>query len=123
VKRIFAIPTSNGRSCAHFGHCQSFALVVVDQGVVSGVHFLDPPAHQPGSYPRFLANQGVNVVLAGGMGMKAQSLFRENDIEVYMGVGVEEPRDLVERFLRNELETGDNLCDHGTSEHGHDCGD
>ncbi len=121
MKRIFAIPTLGGKSCAHFGHCQSFAVVEVDGADVGQVQFMDPPAHQPGTYPRFLADQGVNIVIAGGMGVMAQNLFRENNIEVHMGVGVEEPGYLVEQFLGNELQTGDNLCNHGTADHEPNC--
>lgn len=122
MKRTFAIPTLNGKSCAHFGHCQSFAVIKVDGDVVDPTEFLAPPAHQPGSYPRFLADQGVNVVLAGGMGTKAQNLFRENNIEVHMGIGEEDPGILVEQFLRNELQTGENHCNHGHAGHEPNCG-
>jgi predicted Fe-Mo cluster-binding NifX family protein len=122
VKRTFAIPTVDGKVCAHFGHCQSFAVVEADRDQLGEVKFLDPPAHQPGVYPRFLADQGVNIVIAGGMGSMAQNLFKENNIEVHIGVGEEEPRSLVEQFLRDELQTGDNLCNHGTEYHDPNCG-
>ena len=122
MKRKFAIPTMGGKSCAHFGHCQSFAVVDEDDGRLGEVKFLDPPAHQPGTYPRFLADLGVGIVIAGGMGVKAQDLFRENNIEVHLGIGVEDPLLLVEQFLRNELQTGGNLCDHGTDDHNPNCG-
>ena len=121
MKRKFAIPTVDGKSCAHFGHCQSFAVVEVDGADLGVMNFMDPPAHQPGTYPRFLANQGVSIVLAGGMGQMAQNLFQQNNIEVHMGVGVEEPHFLVEQFLSNELQTGDNLCNHGSDDHEPNC--
>lgn len=122
MKRIFAIPAMGGKSCPHFGHCQNFAVVEVEGEVPGEVVFLDPPAHQPGTYPRFLAEQRVNIVIAGGMGAMAQDLFRQNGIEVHMGVGVEDPKVLVEQFLKNELQTGDNLCDHGSEGAGsHGC--
>ncbi len=122
MKRTFAIPTMGGKACAHFGHCQSFAVVAADGDQLGEVKFLDPPAHQPGTYPRFLADQGVDIVIAGGMGVMAQNLFKENNIEVHMGVGEEEPSSLVERFLRDELQPGDNLCNHGTEGHEPNCG-
>jgi len=65
----------------------------------------------------------VDVVLAGGMGVKAQDLFQENNIEVRMGVGVEDPGLLVEQFLDDELPAGENLCNHGTDDHEPVCGD
>ncbi len=124
MKRTFAIPTLGGKSCAHFGHCENFALIRVDEDEeIGAVRFLDPPAHQPGTYPRFLAEQGVDVVIAGGMGAMARNLFRENNIEVHMGVGVEGPEMLVRQFLQDELQTGDNLCNHGAEDHEPNCGD
>ena len=122
MKRTFAIPTMDGKACAHFGHCQSFAVVEVIDDQLGEVKFLAPPVHQPGTYPRFLAGEGVDVVIAGGMGVMAQNLFRDNNIEVYMGVSVEEPGSLVQKFLRDELQTGDNLCNHGSNDHEPNCG-
>jgi predicted Fe-Mo cluster-binding NifX family protein len=133
MKRLIAVPVEDGKACAHFGRCEAFAIVEVashyvegqataSQSVV-GQSELTPPAHQPGAYPRFLAEAGVTVVIAGGMGGKARDLFRENNIAVHTGVGLDDPRHLVEQFLRNELKTGDNLCSHGEGDaHGHHCG-
>lgn len=123
MKRTFAIPTASGKSCAHFGHCQSFAVVQVDGKELGAVSFLEPPAHQPGTYPRFLADQGVDVILAGGMGAMAQDLFRRNNIEVHMGVAEDEPLALVQKFLRDELQTGENLCNHDSDDSDHHCSD
>ncbi len=122
MKRVFAIPTLAGKACAHFGHCQSFAVVEADGDQLGELKFLDPPVHQPGSYPRFLADNGVDIIIAGGMGVMAQNLFRENQIEVHLGVGEEEPRELVERYLRDELQAGGNLCNHGEPDHEPNCG-
>ena len=112
MKKIFAIPTQNGQLCAHFGHCEKFAIVETDGEKVTGERLLTPPVHQPGVYPQFLAQQGVSVIISGGMGQKAQQLFMQNNIEVCMGVAADSPRTLVEQYLKKELQTGDNLCDH-----------
>ncbi len=121
MNRKFAIPTVGGLSCAHFGHCESFAVLEVEGSDITREIFLTPPVHQPGTYPRFLADQGVSVVIAGGMGAMAREIFRQNDIEVFMGVAEDEPRTLVEKFLQDELATGENLCDHdGTEGQAHD---
>ena len=52
------------------------------------------------------------------MGQRAQDLFTQNNIEVFMGVNSEEPSQLVEYYLKNELKNGDNLCGHGPD---HEC--
>lgn len=108
----FAIPTLNGELTAHFGHCEKFAVVNVEDNKIINEEMLTPPVHQPGVYPKFLADQGVNVIIAGGMGQKAQDLFAQNNIEVHMGVQAGSPAELVEQYLSNKLQTGANLCDH-----------
>lgn len=112
MKKRFAIPTIDGKLCTHFGHCEKFAVLETDDDKVIGQEFLAPPVHQPGAYPQFLAQQGVNVIISGGMGPKAQELFARNNIEVFMGVGSESPVKLVEYYLQDRLQGGDNLCDH-----------
>lgn len=112
MKKKFAIPTLNEKLTAHFGHCEKFAIVDVEDTKVIKEEFVTPPVHQPGVYPKFLADQGVHVIIAGGMGQKAQDLFAMNNIEVHMGVQDGSPMELVEQYLNNQLQTGKNLCDH-----------
>jgi predicted Fe-Mo cluster-binding NifX family protein len=112
MKRRFAIPTVNGELTAHFGHCEQFAIVETEDNKIGEVTFVTPPVHQPGIYPQFLSNYGVHVIIAGGIGMKAQNLFNQYNIEVYIGVDFGSPEKLVEDFLNNQLQTGQNLCDH-----------
>jgi len=112
MKMKFAIPTHNNNLTAHFGHCEKFAIIDVEENKVVKEDFLTPPVHQPGVYPKFLADHGVHVIIAGGMGQKAQDLFAMNDIEVCMGVQAGSPKELVEQYLNKQLQTGQNLCDH-----------
>lgn len=112
MKKLFAIPTINKKLCAHFGHCENFALVETVDEKIMRVDFIQPPEHQPGTYPKFLANHGVKVIIAGGLGVKAQDLFIQNNIEVFIGVNSDSPEKLVEQYLQDQLRSGQNLCDH-----------
>jgi len=112
MKIKFAVPTFNGQLTAHFGHCEKFAIIETQDGNIINENFVTPPVHQPGVYPEFLASQGVKIIIAGGMGQKAQNLFTQNNIEVYVGVNAETPKKLVEQYLKDKLQTGQNLCDH-----------
>ncbi len=107
-----AIPTAQGKLCAHFGHCETFTMVEVEDGAVLGMEQLDPPPHEPGVLPRWLAEQGANVIIAGGMGQRAQILFTQQGIEVVVGAAPDAPEKLVENWLKGSLETGQNACDH-----------
>ncbi len=112
MKKKFAIPTINKKLCAHFGHCENFALVETDNNQIIKVDFIQPPEHQPGTYPKFLASKDVQVIIAGGLGVKAQDLFVQNNIEVFIGVNSDSPEKLVEQYLQDQLQSGQNLCDH-----------
>ncbi len=112
MKKIFAIPTAGGVLTPHFGHCEQFAIVETENDKIVKEYFLDPPEHQPGTYPRFLAGKNVDVIFAGGMGPKAQDLFKMNNIDVYMGVYEGAPSEIVEQYFNDQLQTGDNICDH-----------
>ncbi len=55
VGQYFAVPTIDGKLCAHFGHCDRFSIVVVEKNKIISKTSVTPPAHDPGSYLNFLA--------------------------------------------------------------------
>jgi len=109
-----AIPTVEGRLCTHFGHCQQFCIIDVDKDhKIVAKQMLTPPAHEPGVLPRWLGEQKVTHILAGGMGVRAQELFAQNQIAVVTGVqGSPSPEDAVAAYLAGSLKTGANACSH-----------
>lgn len=114
MKIKIAIPLAEGKLCMHFGHCETFALVDVDlaQRKMLGRKDLVPPPHEPGVLPRWLAEQGAEMILAGGMGQRAQGLFAEQNIQVTVGLSPETPEALVGHYLDGTLRAGKNVCDH-----------
>ncbi|MCD6181343.1 MAG: NifB/NifX family molybdenum-iron cluster-binding protein [Candidatus Cloacimonetes bacterium] len=112
MKKTIAIPTINGQLCPHFGHCEKFALIQLEDNSVVSTDYITSPPHQPGLLPEFLAQKGVNVIIAGGMGTRAQEIFTNHNIEVKIGVAGGSPEDVVQTYLTGELATGSNLCDH-----------
>ena len=108
----FAIPIAEGKLTAHFGHCQEFALIDVEQNEIKKKEMLTPPPHEPGVLPRWLNEMGADVIIAGGMGQRAIGLFQENNIKVITGAPAQEPESLVTSYLAGNLVTGGNVCDH-----------
>ena len=109
-----AIPMAEGKLTTHFGHCESFALIDVNLAQKSILNRTDviPPPHAPGLLPPWLAERGVRMVIAGGMGQRAQGLFAEQGIQVFVGAPAEAPEVLVGQYLSGTLQTGVNACDH-----------
>lgn len=109
-----AIPVTNGTLSAHFGHCEEFALIDTDREnkKITATEMLAAPPHEPGLLPRWLAEKGAEVIIAGGMGGRAQGLFQQQNIAVLVGAPSETPETIVKAYLEGSLETGDNVCDH-----------
>jgi predicted Fe-Mo cluster-binding NifX family protein len=107
-----AIPIAEGKLTAHFGHAAEFAIVHVENQEVKDKELLTPPPHEPGVLPKWLGDLGVDVIIAGGMGSKAQALFGENGIKVLTGAPSLTPEELVQQYLASALVTGENVCDH-----------
>ena len=112
MKQIIAIPTNNSSLCQHFGHCEKFALFETENNCITKEEYLNPPPHEPGVLPVWLASQGATHIIAGGMGQRAIALFKQQNIRVITGAMEKPARDLVEDFLGRNLITGNNACDH-----------
>ena len=113
-KMKIAIPLTNGKLSQQFGHCEQFAILDVDLGSksITNQESLTPPAHEPGVLPKWLADLNVNIIIAGGMGQRAQQLFNQNRIDVVVGAPSEQPEKLVLAYINDTLVAGENICDH-----------
>lgn len=109
-----AIPLAGGRLAMHFGHCEQFALVEADEATkeIKATSVLSPPPHEPGVLPRWLHEQGADVVIAGGMGQRAQQIFAQQGIRVVVGASADSPDAIAKAYLDGTLASGENLCDH-----------
>lgn len=112
--RIIAVPVAGELLSMHFGHCEAFELFGVDteSKEVLNSRRADSPPHEPGVLPQWLHEQGTNMIIAGGMGCRAQQLFQQAGIEVIIGAPAQSPQSLVQAWLDGNLQSGENLCDH-----------
>lgn len=70
----------------HFGHCHVFTLVQVDDGKIGEVTQLENQAHGEGgcmSPVTMLKENGVDAMIAGGMGPRPLAGFQQVGIDVY----------------------------------------
>ncbi|MFH1314321.1 MAG: iron-sulfur cluster carrier protein MrpORP [Candidatus Eisenbacteria bacterium] len=111
VQRI-ALPLDGDRLSTHFGHSTRFAIYYVEGSKIIGQRDLTPPPHAPGVIPSWLKEQGVGVVIAGGLGGRAIAAFESSGITVVCGAPPEDPKDVVSAYLKGTLAAGENICDH-----------
>jgi ATP-binding protein involved in chromosome partitioning len=109
-----AVPVTGGVLSPHFGHCEAFAIFDIDEAAnkILKKELIASPAHQPGLLPAWLAEQGVTLVIAGGMGSRAQDIFQQNRISTVTGIMESDPEKSVQSYLDGELSSGPNICDH-----------
>jgi predicted Fe-Mo cluster-binding NifX family protein len=106
-----AIATENGNVSAHFGRCPLYTIADVDKGRISRVEEIPNPGHEPGFLPRFLAQKGIDIIISGGMGPRAQDLFAQNSIQTITGVRGE-VKSILNQYVNGRLSAGPDLCDH-----------
>jgi predicted Fe-Mo cluster-binding NifX family protein len=72
----------------HFGRCPHYVIVELEGREVRSVHTVENPfygRHQPGQVPGFIHDQGVEVMLTGGMGRRAIAYFQGFGVEAVTG--------------------------------------
>ena len=106
------IPTSEGKLCAHFGHCDSFTFVEVNPETkeILNIEELVPEEGISCQSAGWISQQGVSKVLAGGMGGRPLMMFAQNGVEVVTGCPELAIKEIVEGYLANTLEIGQNRC-------------
>ena len=108
-----AISTDGEFVSAHFGRCPFFTIVdLIKEGQVAIKEVVDNPGHQPGYIPQFLHQKGVNCIIAGGMGMRAQGFFDEFRIQTIVGVSGK-INEVIEQLKKGTLKGGESLCKPG----------
>ncbi len=109
---------------SHFGRCDSYAIITVQDGKVESVESLSNSTHTDCSSPvQALAKRGVQLMLVGGMGMRPYMSFRQQGIEVNSGFAGT-VSEAIQSYLRNETipMTEDTLCgchEEGAHDHLH----
>ena len=93
----------------HFGHCVNFLIFDAENGKIMKETSIPNPGHRPGFLPNYLADQGVSVIISGGMGGGAVDIFNERNVEVVVGASGD-AKTAVESYLKGELKSTGSVC-------------
>jgi predicted Fe-Mo cluster-binding NifX family protein len=110
-RTLIAVPSSapggiDAQISEHFGHCEMFTLVEIDDGRIAKVDSLTGVAHQQGGCMvpvDLLADHGVNVLIAGRMGMRPLVGFSQVGIDVYKNGGAAKVGQAIQAFLDGSM--------------------
>ena len=90
----------------HFGHCDIYTIVEVENNTVKAVSTLENvPHHQGGCMApvQHLAAHGVNALLAGGMGMRPLMGFQQVGVNVFFAGQCSTVGEAVQAFTAGKL--------------------
>ncbi|MEI8388879.1 MAG: NifB/NifX family molybdenum-iron cluster-binding protein [bacterium] len=111
----FAIPTENDKLCIHFGSCKIFTFIEVDDNSkeIISKETIAPSGQCHEYMVPWVKENGANIIIAGGMGVPAQKMLKEQGITVIIGAPTEAPELLVSNYLNGVLKTISNSCSCG----------
>ncbi len=96
----------DGKRAGHFGHCDTFTLVDVKDGVIEKISTIANQGHVQGGCMvpvNLLAENQVNALIVGGIGMRPLMGFRQVGIDVYHDDQRQEIRPVVEDLIAGKL--------------------
>ena len=116
-----AVPVDGDQLCPHFGGAPAVAFIDADPltRVIASRRDLPTPPHQPGVLPRWVHEQGAEVVIAGGIGERAVVMLADAGIRVVQGAPVAPVAELVRSWLDGRLASRPTTCSHDHHQ-GHD---
>ena len=88
---FLAVPSNtpgglNAEISEHFGHCDLFTLINIQEGKVASVDTVANVEHGAGGClepVQLLKNQGVQAIVVGGMGARPMQALADVNIDVY----------------------------------------
>ncbi len=113
-----AFPTRDGRIDDHFGHCDHYTIMTLDNNnnIINNER-LDSPTGCgcKSNIATILSDIGVKLMLAGNIGQGAINTLNSNKIKVVRGCSgkIEE---VAAKWLAGEIKDQEIICNH------HDCG-
>ncbi len=118
-----AIPSNgqgglDGQRSGHFGHCDVFTFVDVENGTIKKISTIQNQSHVQGGCMvpvNLLAGHNVKALIVGGIGMRPLMGFRQVGIDVYHDAERAEIKPVVEDLIAGKLPqiTDDQVCGGG----------
>lgn len=107
-----AVTFENGNIFQHFGHTENFKIYDIENGVIKESRVVNSNGTGHGALAGFLKNEGVDVLICGGIGAGAQTALANAGIRLYGGVSGSAD-EAADALLEDRLEYDANVkCSH-----------
>lgn len=112
----------DGKRAGHFGHCDVFTFVDLENGEIKEVSTVQNVSHAQGGCMvpvQLLASHNVNMLIVGGIGMRPLMGFKQVGIDVYHDGERPDIRPVVEDMIAGKIPmiSDDQVCGGGGGGH------
>ena len=104
-----AIPVLGYKLSPHFASSLLFQIFHVENQAIVKDYIIERPSQLSESLVVWLAKEGITDVITNGIGHAEINFFNQHKINVFVGVKMKSPRNLVQDYIDGILETHDNL--------------
>ncbi len=99
----------NDQVSAHFGQSEGLYVYTKNEDTYE-LEIKQVKPHQEGSFPQMVFHEHVDVLICGGLGLKAKQKFDGFGIKVIAGVSGDIDT-VFHKYLHDELESNDSFCE------------
>ena len=114
-----AVTYEDGNVFQHFGRTENFKIYEIENGTVASTHIMSSDGVGHEALADLLAENGVDVLICGGMGQGAKDALSAAGLEIFSGAEGSTD-EAVAAYLCGELVSTGVNCDHHEHEHSHD---
>ncbi len=116
-----AVTYENEQVFQHFGHTEKFKIYDIQNDDIVGMKIVDTNGQGHGALASFLKENGVDIVICGGIGGGAQNALSEVGIKWYGGVKGDCNQAVISLLVGKLEYNPDAKCDHHDHDEGHSC--
>jgi predicted Fe-Mo cluster-binding NifX family protein len=129
MKKIALPITKDNKLDDHFGHCEFYGIFTIsDENTITDVQTLksEQGCGCKSNIASVLAQNGVSIMLAGGIGAGAINVLNNSGIQVIRGCSGD-AKNIVEEYVSGNIsDSGQSCAEHeshhgGEHDHGHTC--
>jgi len=108
MKRV-AIPVVNGKLSEYFGQCDHYEIFEIDGANIKSNEVEVPPYRDITKLPVWAARQRITDVIAYKVDKKILPLFLINKINIFIGIPINIPRNLIEDYINGKLKSDEKI--------------
>jgi hypothetical protein len=109
MKKRVAIPVTNEQLSEYFGECSHYEIFEIDGKIVYRKEANFPAGAVSSELPEWLEEKGITDVITFKVNHKIINLFASKKVNLFVGVPIDSPQNLIEAYLQGKLESDEKI--------------